>query len=144
MTGINLGDFGKTENTELNYNFFDLIKKLDSLDLDIRFRVSSIEPNLLSDEIINFISSSKKFVHHFHIPLQSGSDRILRLMRRRYDTELYRSRIEKINKLMPDACIGVDIIVGFPGEDDDLFLESMIFLENLNVSYLHVFRYSER
>jgi threonylcarbamoyladenosine tRNA methylthiotransferase MtaB len=144
LTGINLGDFGKTENTELNYNFFDLIKKLDSLDLDIRFRVSSIEPNLLSDEIINFISSSKKFVHHFHIPLQSGSDRILRLMRRRYDTELYRSRIEKINKLMPDACIGVDIIVGFPGEDDDLFLESMSFLENLNVSYLHVFTYSER
>ena len=144
LTGINLGDFGKTENTELNSNFFDLVKELDSLDLDIRFRISSIEPNLLSDEIINFISSSKKFVHHFHIPLQSGSDSILRLMRRRYDTELYRSRIEKINKLMPDACIGVDVIVGFPGEDDDLFLESMSFLENLNVSYLHVFTYSER
>ena len=144
LTGINLGDFGKTENTELNSNFFDLVKELDSLDLDIRFRISSIEPNLLSDEIINFISTSKKFVHHFHIPLQSGSDSILRLMRRRYDTELYRSRIEKINKLMPDACIGVDVIVGFPGEDDDLFLESMNFLENLNVSYLHVFTYSER
>ena len=144
LTGINLGDFGKTENTELNSNFFDLVKELDSLDLDIRFRISSIEPNLLSDEIINFISSSKKFVHHFHIPLQSGSDNILRLMRRRYDTELYRSRIEKINKLMPDACIGVDVIVGFPGEDDNLFLESMSFLENLNVSYLHVFTYSER
>ena len=144
LTGINLGDFGKTENTELNTNFFDLVKELDSIDLDIRFRISSIEPNLLSDEIINFISTSKKFVHHFHIPLQSGSDSILRLMRRRYDTELYRSRIEKINKLMPDACIGVDVIVGFPGEDDDLFLESMSFLENLNVSYLHVFTYSER
>ena len=144
LTGINLGDFGKTENTELNSNFFDLVKQLDSLDLDIRFRISSIEPNLLSDEIINFISTSKKFVHHFHIPLQSGSDSILRLMRRRYDTELYRSRIERINKLMPDACIGVDVIVGFPGEDDDLFLESMSFLENLNVSYLHVFKYSER
>ena len=144
LTGINLGDFGKTENTELNSNFFDLVKELDSLDLDIRFRISSIEPNLLSDEIINFISTSKKFVHHFHIPLQSGSDSILRLMRRRYDIELYRSRIEKINKLMPDACIGVDVIVGFPGEDDDLFLESMNFLENLNVSYLHVFTYSER
>ena len=144
LTGINLGDFGKTENTELNSNFFDLVKQLDSLDLDIRFRISSIEPNLLSDEIINFISSSKKFVHHFHIPLQSGSDNILRLMRRRYDTELYRNRIEKINKLMPDACIGVDVIVGFPGEDDDLFLESMSFLENINVSYLHVFTYSER
>ena len=144
LTGINLGDFGKTENKELNSNFFDLVKELDSLDLDIRFRISSIEPNLLSDEIINFISTSKKFVHHFHIPLQSGSDSILRLMRRRYNTELYRSRIEKINKLMPDACIGVDVIVGFPGEDDDLFLESMSFLENLNVSYLHVFTYSER
>lgn len=144
LTGINLGDFGKTENKELNSNFFDLVKELDSLDLDIRFRISSIEPNLLSDEIIDFISTSKKFVHHFHIPLQSGSDSILRLMRRRYDTELYRSRIEKINKLMPDACIGVDVIVGFPGEDDDLFLESMSFLENLNVSYLHVFTYSER
>ena len=144
LTGINLGDFGKTENKELNSDFFDLVKELDSLDLDIRFRISSIEPNLLSDEIINFISTSKKFVHHFHIPLQSGSDSILRLMRRRYDTELYRSRIEKINKLMPDACIGVDVIVGFPGEDDDLFLESISFLENLNVSYLHVFTYSER
>ena len=144
LTGINLGDFGKTENKELNSNFFDLVKELDSLDLDIRFRISSIEPNLLSSEIINFISTSKKFVHHFHIPLQSGSDRILRLMRRRYDTDLYRSRIEKINKLMPDACIGVDVIVGFPGEDDDLFLESMSFLENLNISYLHVFTYSER
>ena len=144
LTGINLGDFGKTENTDLNSNFFDLVKELDSLDLDIRFRISSIEPNLLSDDIINFISTSKKFVHHFHIPLQSGSDSILRLMRRRYNTELYRSRIEKINKLMPDACIGVDVIVGFPGEDDDLFLESMSFLENLNVSYLHVFTYSER
>ena len=144
LTGINLGDFGKTENKELNSNFFDLVKELDSLDLDIRFRISSIEPNLLSDEIINFISTSKKFVHHFHIPLQSGSDSILRLMRRRYDTELYRNRIEKINKLMPDACIGVDVIVGFPGEDDNLFLESMSFLENLNVSYLHVFTYSER
>ena len=144
LTGINLGDFGKTENTELNSNFFDLIKELDSLDLDIRFRISSIEPNLLSNEIINFISTSKKFVHHFHIPLQSGSDSILRLMRRRYDTKLYRSRIEKINELMPDACIGVDVIVGFPGEDDNLFLESMSFLENLNISYLHVFTYSER
>ena len=144
LTGINLGDFGKTENTELNSNFFDLVKELDSIDLDIRFRISSIEPNLLSDEIINFISTSKKFVHHFHIPLQSGSDSILRLMRRRYDTKLYRSRIEKINELMPDACIGVDVIVGFPGEDDNLFLETMSFLENLNISYLHVFTYSER
>ena len=144
LTGINLGDFGKTENTELNSNFFDLVKELDSLDLDIRFRISSIEPNLLSDEIINFISTSKKFVHHFHIPLQSGSDSILRLMRRRYDANLYKSRINKINELMPNACIGVDVIVGFPGEDDDKFLESMSFLETLDISYLHVFTYSER
>tara|TARA_B100000989_G_scaffold24416_1_gene15811 strand:+ start:148 stop:1476 length:1329 start_codon:yes stop_codon:yes gene_type:complete len=144
LTGINLGDFGKTENVKSDSNFLELIKKLDSLDLDLRFRISSIEPNLLSDEIINFISTSKKFVHHFHIPLQSGSDSILRLMRRRYDTKLYRTRIEKINKLMPFASIGVDVIVGFPGEDDDMFLESMCFLENLDISYLHVFKYSER
>jgi threonylcarbamoyladenosine tRNA methylthiotransferase MtaB len=105
-----LGDFGKNGNKELNYTFLDLIKELDNLNLDLRFRISSIEPNLLSDEIITFISTSKKFVRHFHIPLQSGSDSILRLMRRRYDSKLYKSRIEKINKLMPDACIGVDVI----------------------------------
>ena len=144
LTGINLGDFGKTEITELNSNFYELIKVLDKLDLDLRFRISSIEPNLLTDEIISFISTSKKFVPHFHIPLQSGSDTILRLMRRRYDTKLYRSRIEKIKRLMPGASIGVDVIVGFPGEDDRLFLETMDFLESLNISYLHVFSYSER
>ena len=144
LTGINLGDFGKNGNKELNYTFLDLIKELDNLNLDLRFRISSIEPNLLSDEIITFISTSKKFVRHFHIPLQSGSDSILRLMRRRYDSKLYKSRIEKINKLMPDACIGVDVIVGFPGENDDLFLESLNFLDSLNVSYFHVFTYSER
>ena len=144
LTGINLGDFGKNGNKEFNSTFLDLIKELDNLNLDLRFRISSIEPNLLSDEIISFISTSKKFVHHFHIPLQSGSDSILRLMRRRYDSKLYKSRIEKINKLMPDACIGVDVIVGFPGENDDLFLESLNFLDSLNVSYFHVFTYSER
>ena len=144
LTGINLGDFGKNKNKEFNSTFLDLIKELDNLDLDLRFRISSIEPNLLNDEIISFISTSKKFVHHFHIPLQSGSDSILRLMRRRYDSKLYKSRIEKINKLMPDACIGVDVIVGFPGENDDLFLESLDFLDSLNVSYFHVFTYSER
>jgi threonylcarbamoyladenosine tRNA methylthiotransferase MtaB len=122
----------------------NLIKELDLLDLDLRFRISSIEPNLLSDEIIEFVSTSKKFVHHFHIPLQSGSDTILKLMRRRYDANLYKSRINKINELMPNACIGVDVIVGFPGEDDDKFLESMSFLETLDISYLHVFTYSER
>ena len=144
LTGINLGDFGKTVNKTNDSNFFDLVKELDKLDLDLRFRISSIEPNLLSDEIIEFISTSKKFVHHFHIPLQSGSDTILKSMRRRYDSKLYESRINKINKLMPDACIGVDVIVGFPGEDDDKFLESLSFLEKLDISYLHVFTYSER
>ncbi len=144
LTGINLGDFGKTINKISDSNFLDLIKELDELDLDIRFRISSIEPNLLTDEIIKFISNSKKFVHHFHIPLQSGCDSILKLMRRRYDTELYKSRINRINQLMPDACIGVDVIVGFPGEDDDKFLESMSFIEDLDISYLHVFTYSER
>ena len=144
LTGINLGDFGKTSNKANNSNFLNLIKELDILDLDLRFRISSIEPNLLSDEIIEFVSTSKKFVHHFHIPLQSGSDTILKLMRRRYDANLYKSRINKINELMPNACIGVDVIVGFPGEDDDKFLESMSFLETLDISYLHVFTYSER
>ncbi len=144
LTGINLGDFGKTNNKASNSNFLNLIKELDKLDLDLRFRISSIEPNLLSDEIIEFVSNSKKFVHHFHIPLQSGSDTILKLMRRRYDANLYESRINKINELMPNACIGVDVIVGFPGEDDDKFLESMSFLEAQDISYLHVFTYSER
>ena len=144
LTGINLGDFGKTKKNEIKNSFFDLIKELDKLSLDVRFRISSIEPNLLSDEIIEFVSTSKKFVHHFHIPLQSGSDSILKLMRRRYDSKLYKSRIEKINQLMPDASIGADVIVGFPGENDDLFLESMDFIDNLNISYLHVFSYSER
>ena len=144
LTGINLGDFGKTSNKANNSNFLNLIKELDILDLDLRFRISSIEPNLLSDEIIEFVSTSKKFVHHFHIPLQSGSDTILKLMRRRYDANLYKSRINKINELMPNACIGVDVIVGFPGEDDNEFLESMSFIEDLDISYLHVFKYSER
>ena len=144
LTGINLGDFGKTSKKANNSNFINLIKELDILDLDLRFRISSIEPNLLSDEIIEFVSTSKKFVHHFHIPLQSGSDTILKLMRRRYDADIYESRINKINELMPNACIGVDVIVGFPGEDDDKFLESMSFLETLDISYLHVFTYSER
>ena len=144
LTGINLGDFGANSNDNIQYNFFDLVKELDKLDLSVRFRISSIEPNLLTDEIIEFISTSKNFVHHFHIPLQSGSDRVLKLMRRRYDSKLYNSRIKMINQLMPDACIGVDVIVGFPGEDDNEFLESMSFIEDLNISYLHVFKYSER
>ena len=144
LTGINLGDFGKNDDDDSQYNFIDLIKKIEKLDITTRFRISSIEPNLLTDEIIEFISNSKKFVHHFHIPLQSGCDSILRLMRRRYDTSLYESRIKKIKETMPDASIGVDVIVGFPGEDDEKFLETFNFLERLDVSYLHVFTYSER
>lgn len=144
LTGINLGDFGKNDDDDNRYNFLDLIKQIEKLDITTRFRISSIEPNLLTDEIIEFISNSKKFVHHFHIPLQSGCDSILRLMRRRYDTDLYKSRIKKIKETMPDASIGVDVIVGFPGEDDEKFLESFNFLERLDVSYLHVFTYSER
>ncbi|MGY6562795.1 MAG: tRNA (N(6)-L-threonylcarbamoyladenosine(37)-C(2))-methylthiotransferase MtaB [Luteibaculaceae bacterium] len=139
LTGVNLGDFGSgTEE-----NFYMLIQELDKLNIN-RFRISSIEPNLLSSEIIRFVAKSKKFVPHFHIPLQSGSDTILQSMRRRYDTALYKSRIEEIKKVAPDTCIGVDVIVGFPGETEELFLETYEFLNSLPISYLHVFSYSER
>ena len=141
LTGINLGDFGTNHESNNKYNFYDLIKEIENLETNIRFRISSIEPNLLTNEIIEFISKSEKFVPHFHIPLQSGSDSVLKLMRRRYDSSLYKSRIEMIKELMPEASIGVDVIVGFPGEDDDKFLESMNFIEALDVSYLHVFTY---
>ena len=146
LTGINLGDFGKRQSDGLvtNEDFLGLIKTLDKIDGVERFRVSSIEPNLLTDEIISFISKSNKFVPHFHIPLQSGSDQILKKMRRRYKTDLYESRVELIRKLMPNASIGVDVIVGFPGETDDMFLETYNFIEKLDVTYLHVFSYSER
>lgn len=140
LTGVNIGDFG-TANGE---TFLDLIKQLDRLEGIERYRISSIEPNLLEDSIIEFVANSKKFMPHFHIPLQSGSDAILQAMRRRYRTDLYRSRIERIKELMPDACIGVDVIVGFPGESDELFNESRDFITSLPVSYLHVFTYSER
>ena len=146
LTGINLGDFGKRQSDSLvtNEDFLGLIKTLDKIDGIERFRVSSIEPNLLTDEVISFISKSNKFVPHFHIPLQSGSDQILKKMRRRYKTDLYESRVELIRKLMPNASIGVDVIVGFPGETDDMFLETYNFIEKLDVTYLHVFSYSER
>lgn len=140
LTGVNIGDFGHGTDE----NFFDLIRALDEVEGVERFRISSIEPNLLSDEIIAFCASSRKFVPHFHIPLQSGSDTILSAMRRRYRTDLYRSRVERIKALMPDACIGVDVITGFPGESDALFAETQQFLTDLPVSYLHVFTYSER
>ena len=146
LTGINLGDFGKRQSDSFasNEDFLGLIKTLDKIDGVERFRVSSIEPNLLTDEIISFISKSNKFVPHFHIPLQSGSDQILKKMRRRYKTDLYESRVELIRKLMPNASIGVDVIVGFPGETDEMFLETYNFIEKLDVTYLHVFSYSER
>ncbi len=140
LTGVNLGDFGKLHDE----SFFDLIKTLDS-EINIpRFRISSIEPNLLSNEIIEFVANSKKFMPHFHIPLQSGSDKILKLMRRRYQRNLYAQRVALIKELMPHASIGVDVIVGFPGETHEDFLDTYHFLNDLEISYLHVFPYSER
>ncbi|PIY09752.1 MAG: tRNA (N(6)-L-threonylcarbamoyladenosine(37)-C(2))-methylthiotransferase MtaB [Flexibacter sp. CG_4_10_14_3_um_filter_32_15] len=143
LTGVNTGDYGLINNERV-HTFFELVQELDKVEGIERFRISSIEPNLLSDEIIEFVAQSKKFVPHFHIPLQSGSDEILRFMRRRYKTSLYRERIEKIKNLMPDACIGVDVIVGFPGESEEHFMETYNFLHSLDISYLHVFTYSER
>ena len=140
LTGVNIGDFGVNSHEK----FIDLLVSLNDLnDLD-RIRISSIEPNLLSNEIIEFCAKSKKIMPHFHIPLQSGSSRILKLMRRKYQTSLYKERIEHIKSLIPDACIGADIIVGFPSETDDDFQKSYDFIESLNISYLHVFSYSER
>lgn len=140
LTGVNIGDFGKHHNE----NFLQLIKALDALDGNHRYRISSIEPNLLSDDIIEFVAHSQKFVPHFHIPLQSGSDKILHLMRRRYNAGLYASRVNKIKLLMPDACIGVDVITGFPSESEQDFMDTYSFIQELPVSYLHVFTYSER
>lgn len=139
LTGVNIGDFGNDEET-----FYGLIQKLDSVEGIERFRISSIEPNLLTDEIIEFVSRSKKFVPHFHIPLQSGSNKILKSMRRRYLRELYAHRVASIKKFMPHCCIGVDVITGFPGETQEDFLETYHFLNELDISYLHVFTYSER
>ena len=146
LTGVNIGDYGKGEFGTKNHEhrFIDLVSALDAHQAIDRIRISSIEPNLLSDEVIEFVSKSESFVPHFHVPLQSGSDKILKKMRRRYLTDLYVNRVEKIKSLMPNACIGVDVIVGFPGETDEDFLETYHFLYNLPVSYLHVFSYSER
>ena len=140
LTGVNVGDFGNNSNE----SFIDLIGELDKVNEIDRFRISSIEPNLLTNEIIEFCHKSEKFMPHFHIPLQSGSDRILRLMRRRYDTKIYKERIKKIIGTNIETCIGVDVIVGFPGETYDDFLETYYFLKELNIAYLHVFSYSER
>ncbi len=143
LTGVNLGDFGIRDGNRED-KFFDLVKALDEVEEIDRIRISSIEPNLLTDEIIEFVAGSKRFVPHFHIPLQSGSDKILGLMRRRYKRELYTNRVAKIKAVMPDCCIGVDVIVGFPGETREDFIDTYNFLNELNVSYLHVFTYSER
>lgn len=146
LTGINLGDFGKGNEggKKRNENFLDLIQVLENNTTINRYRISSIEPNLLTDEIISFVAGSKKFMPHFHIPLQSGSNEILGKMRRRYQRELYAERVAKIKSLMPHCCIGVDVIVGFPGETEKLFQETFNFLHELDVSYFHVFTYSER
>ena len=146
LSGVNIGDYGKGEfgNKKHEHTFFELVQALDTVEGIHRLRISSIEPNLLKDSTINFVSQSNSFVPHFHIPLQSGSNVMLKAMRRRYMKELYKDRVEHIKSVMPDACIGVDVIVGFPAETDDLFLETYNFLNALNISYLHVFTYSER
>ena len=145
FTGINLGDFGKDDHGEKTAeNFYSLIQTLENLEGIERYRISSIEPNLLTKDIIEFVAGSKKFMPHFHIPLQSGSNKILAAMRRRYKKELYGEKINLIKKLIPDCCIGADVIVGFPGETDEDFKETFDFLHSLDVSYLHVFTYSER
>jgi len=143
LTGVNIGDYGLIDGHR-EERFIDLIKALDKVEGIERFRISSIEPNLLHEEIVSFVSSSQKFVPHFHIPLQSGCNKILKLMRRRYLRELYAERVEYIKSLIPDCCIGVDVIVGFPGETDEDFLETYNFINELNIAYLHVFTYSER
>jgi len=146
LTGVNIGDYGKGEfgNKKHEHTFLDLVKELDKVEGINRLRISSIEPNLLKNETIEFVANSKAFVPHFHIPLQSGSDEILKKMKRRYLTDLYTDRVNYIKSLMPHCCIGVDVIVGFPGETDEHFLETYNFLKELDISYLHVFSYSER
>ncbi|MBT8289344.1 MAG: tRNA (N(6)-L-threonylcarbamoyladenosine(37)-C(2))-methylthiotransferase MtaB [Muriicola sp.] len=146
LTGVNIGDYGKGEfgNKKHEHTFLELVQALDKVEGVERLRISSIEPNLLRDETIRFVAKSNSFVPHFHIPLQSGSNEILKRMRRRYMRELYSDRVSSIKKFMPHACIGVDVIVGFPGETEEQFLETYKFLNELEISYLHVFTYSER
>ena len=146
LTGINLGDFGKSEEGGKKHteNFFDLLKALEQETNMPRYRISSIEPNLLTNEIIEFVAKSKRIMPHFHIPLQSGSDSVLKLMQRRYTRDLYQERVDLIKKIMPHACIGVDVIVGSPGETEEYFKESLEFIHALDIAYLHVFTYSER
>ncbi|AZJ32205.1 threonylcarbamoyladenosine tRNA methylthiotransferase MtaB [Tenacibaculum mesophilum] len=146
LTGVNIGDYGKGEfgNKKHEHTFLELVQALDKVEGINRLRISSIEPNLLKDETIDFVSNSNTFVPHFHIPLQSGSDTLLKKMKRRYLRKVYTDRVAKIKEVMPNACIGVDVIVGFPGETDELFLETYNYLADLDISYLHVFTYSER
>lgn len=146
LTGVNIGDYGKGEfgNKRHEHTFLDLVRALEYVDGIQRLRISSIEPNLLKNETIDFVAQSDRFVPHFHIPLQSGSDALLKLMKRRYLTDLYVDRVKKIKEVIPNCCIGVDVIVGFPGETDAHFLETYNFLKDLDISYLHVFTYSER
>jgi len=146
LTGVNIGDYGKGElgDKEHEHTFHDLVKSLDKVKGIERIRISSIEPNLLKNKTIDYVASSERFVPHFHIPLQSGSNELLEKMKRRYKRELYKDRVNKIKKEIPDACIGVDVIIGFPGETDELFLDTYNFVNELDVSYLHVFTYSER
>ena len=146
LTGVNIGDYGKRMNTNKNdqNNFLQLIIELDKIPSVCRYRISSIEPNLLNDDIIEFVSKSKKFVPHFHIPLQSGSDKILKKMKRRYLTNLFSNRVKTIKQYIPNSCIGVDVIVGFPGESEKEFMRTYDYLSKLDISYLHVFKYSER
>ncbi len=146
LTGVNIGDYGKGEfgNKKHEHTFFELVKELDKVEGIHRLRISSIEPNLLKDETIDFVANSDSFVPHFHIPLQVGSDELLKKMKRRYKRETYTNRVSKIKDVMPNACIGADVIVGFPGETDELFLETYNYLNELDISYLHVFTYSER
>ncbi len=146
LTGVNIGDYGKGEFGNKNHEntFFELVEALDKTEGIHRLRISSIEPNLLKNETIDFVANSNSFVPHFHIPLQSGSNELLKIMKRRYTKELYVDRVNHIKKVMPNACIGVDVIVGFPGETDEIFLETYNFLNELDISYLHVFTYSER
>ena len=140
LTGVNIGDFGRSTSE----SFYDLVKQLDDVDGIDRIRISSIEPNLLTDEIIEFVAQSKKFAPHFHIPLQCGTDNLLKSMKRRYTTSFYRQRVEKIKMIMPNACIAADLIVGVPGETDEEFNATYDFIKELNISYLHIFTYSER
>ncbi|HIP48102.1 MAG TPA: tRNA (N(6)-L-threonylcarbamoyladenosine(37)-C(2))-methylthiotransferase MtaB [Lutibacter sp.] len=146
LTGVNIGDYGKGElgDKAHEHTFYDLVKALDKVEGVERIRISSIEPNLLKNKTIDYVANSERFVPHFHIPLQSGSNELLEKMKRRYKRELYADRVNKIKKEIPDACIGVDVIIGFPGETDELFLETYNFVNELDISYLHVFTYSER